>query len=129
MVPSFPHCQKSSDLLQATVRCETESSNENYTVTWKGQRITAEVTPMTPSKCIFLCSSSLPILFFNIYINPCATNVFFAGYSEGMDVYAAVTIVSCNSSTLTPQLTCTLTNRCNQETTASIDINIIHGMF
>lgn len=63
VVPSFPHCQKSSDLLQATVRCEIESSNESYAVTWKGQGITAEITPMTPSKCIFLCSSSLPILF------------------------------------------------------------------
>lgn len=55
--------------------------------------------------------------------------MFFAGSSEGMDVYAAVTVVSCHSSMLKPQLACTFKNRCNQETTASIDINIIHGMF
>lgn len=54
--------------------------------------------------------------------------VFSAASSEGTEVYAAMTTVSCDSSAPKPQITCTFRNRCNQTTSATTDINIISGM-
>ncbi|XP_068577785.1 adhesion G-protein coupled receptor F3 [Cebidichthys violaceus] len=41
MAPAFPRCTKESDLLNVRVKCEMESNNEIYNVTWEGQNIFA----------------------------------------------------------------------------------------
>ncbi|XP_031703180.1 adhesion G-protein coupled receptor F3 [Anarrhichthys ocellatus] len=41
IAPTFPHCTKGSESLKIRVRCETESDNEKYNVTWEGQHIIA----------------------------------------------------------------------------------------
>nr|XP_046268739.1 adhesion G-protein coupled receptor F1 [Scatophagus argus]XP_046268740.1 adhesion G-protein coupled receptor F1 [Scatophagus argus] len=97
MEPSFPRCTKSSDFINIRIQCDIESSSENYNVTWSRKSITAEIRP--------LASRS----------------------SEGSVIYEAVTVVSCDASTVTSQITCAFKNRCKQERTASIDVNIIYG--
>ncbi|XP_074548565.1 adhesion G protein-coupled receptor F5 [Halichoeres trimaculatus] len=42
-------------------------------------------------------------------------------------VFTATTAVSCSSTTPQPQLTCTFENRCNQSTSASIEIHMIQA--
>ncbi|XP_076605022.1 adhesion G-protein coupled receptor F3 [Chaetodon auriga] len=96
MAPSFPHCRKSSDLLTVRVQCEIEKSDENYTVTWDGRGNLSAIKVMPNNSTERTCT------------------------------YAAEMIVGCNSTAHTPQITCSLRNRCNQQRNASASINIIY---
>ncbi|XP_037652131.1 adhesion G protein-coupled receptor F4 [Sebastes umbrosus] len=88
--PAFPLCGKSTDTPKVRVKCEIDSSNEKYNVTWSHKKI-------------------------------------FAGpFDDPEDVYAANALVNCNDSTVTPLLTCTFKNRCNEERTASTSVNVIY---
>ncbi|XP_070834685.1 adhesion G-protein coupled receptor F3 [Chaetodon trifascialis] len=53
MTPSFPHCRKSSDLLNLQVQCEIEKSYEIYNVTWGRQGIIPEIREMTNRTYIY----------------------------------------------------------------------------
>ncbi|XP_070776680.1 adhesion G-protein coupled receptor F3 [Enoplosus armatus] len=100
MDPGFPHCTSTSTILNVKAICEIQSSSENYTVTWESQKKTKPL----PSKYIFLYSSEEP------------------------DIYVAQALVHCDSPT-TQLIKCTFKNRCNQERSASVDVNvnIIHA--
>lgn len=60
--PRFPLCKNSSDLLKVKAKCEIDSGNESYSVTWDKENIKAEVREKQAlGKFIFLRSSSLPV--------------------------------------------------------------------
>ncbi|XP_069392494.1 adhesion G protein-coupled receptor F4 isoform X2 [Paralichthys olivaceus] len=95
-VPQFPRCQNKDDLLEVRGKCLIREDNENYTVTWTSQEMNAKIITLKADR------------------------------SFGEIVYAANTVVGCDSSAQTPKLTCTFQNRLNQRKDASVDINVIH---
>ncbi|XP_049452740.1 adhesion G protein-coupled receptor F5 [Epinephelus fuscoguttatus] len=95
--PPFPRCRKSSDLLNIKVKCEIESSHENYIVSWDKRHVLGEIKP-----------ASRP------------------GKTKGPEVHAADTILRCDDSEHTPTIWCTFKNRCNESRTASTNIIIIY---
>ncbi|XP_034050970.1 adhesion G-protein coupled receptor F3 [Thalassophryne amazonica] len=94
--PGFPYCSKDSSFVWVKILCEIKKSSEKYEVTWKGKDHEQAIIPIN-----------------------------YPSTSEATDVYAAKTLVACNSAG-EPTLTCIFSNRCQQTKTANIVINILN---
>lgn len=125
--PAYPQCDKDIDFQMIQANCEIAQSNENYSVSWSKENIPYQT--LNYNKCMCLSPLFIHSDKSSKYLWKWHACVILADSGSGSEVYSATTLFECNQQQPLPKIICIFTNRRNQSKQASIDVNIIKGMF